>query len=816
MSWNIRLRATALGFAAASLIASAPSSAAISEPHGQVTIKRDNWGVPHIYAGTTFGLFYGYGYSLAEDRLFQMEMLRRTARGTVAEVLGSAYVDYDKRTRSNYSPDSLERQYLALPADDRAIFDGYAAGLNKRIDEVLANRKLMPKEFNDFGFTPKKWTPVDTIAIFVHSVAIRYSDLNSEIANLAILTELKGKYGDTKGREMFDQLRWPHDSLAPTTVSALEQTKNPPPTFAAPVSQTAQLGKPITSIEGLSPEGIRDQEIAQLKRFGGVGPDAFPHASNLWLVGRTKSANADAILFNGPQMGDFAPGYIWAAGLHGAGYDLVGSSPLGSTWFIFGTNGRIGWGATAGFGDTVDIYQERLNPADKHQYWFDGSWRKMERRDETIQVRNGQSVSFPVYSTIHGPVVQFDDAKAIAYSKKRSWAGSEVQSLMAWMKSMRAGDFQEWRKAISGVTLPINNYYADVHGNIGYTFLGLMPKRPTTQDFRLPASGAGDMEWQGYLPFEANPWVLNPKQGYIANWNNKPQPNYNSSDTIYWSSVDHVREIQTRLEQKEKFTTEDAWNLNHDIMYVDDNARYFLPLIEKASSEWKTGSDASRAVQILRDWDHKTVDANDLAHTSTGYTLFHEILKNLVGEIAWAAPPSAGDFGSGTVSPYFPTMATKVMYNALAGKDAGVPQRVDLLRGQSASEVIRKAVDAAIVELTAKYSADPAEWHAPSERHVFETRNYAGIPSALGKEEVTLPAGMNRGTENDSITFKDGRVSYCDVTPLGQSGFVDPEGNKAPHYGDQLDLYAKNTCKPQLLDSKAVNEHANGVTTLKF
>lgn len=798
--------------AAISLISAPPATAATAQPHGDVTIKRDKWGVPHIYAGTTYGLFYGFGYSLAQDRLFQMEMLRRTARGTVSEVLGSGYVDYDKRTRANYSPQSLEDQYRALSSEDKAIFDGYAAGLNKRIDEVLANRALMPREFLDFGFTPQKWTAVDTIAIFVHSVAIRYSDLNSEIANLAMLTELKQKYGDDKGRQIFDQLRWLHDDRAPTTVAAVEETKNPPPTFVP----TAEAHSATASLKDMSPVAIREQQVAQVERFGGIGPDKFPHASNVWVVGRNKSANADAILMNGPQMGDFSPGYIWAAGLHGAGYDLVGSGPLGSTWFIFGTNGRIGWGATAGFGDTVDIYQEQLKAGDKTQYLYNGSYRQMSRRDETIQVRDSEPVIFPVFSTVHGLVVQFDEAKGVAYSKKRSWAGSEVQSLVSWMRAMRAGNFAQWRKAISGVTLPINNYYADAKGNIGYTFLGLMPKRPATQDFRLPASGTGEMEWQGFLPFETNPWVFNPRQGYIANWNNKPQPNYNSSDTIYWSGVDHVREIQERLEQKQAFTTADVWNLNHEIMFVDDNARYFLPLIDQAASAWPQGSAAAKAAEILKSWNRLTVDASDHSRTSTGYTLFREILKNLVEQVAWAAPPSAGPFEGDAVSPYFPTMGTKVAYNALLGRDAGVPQKVDLLQGQAPAEVIRKAVEAAVVELTAKYSADPADWHAPSEPHVFHTRNYAGIPSTVGKNEVSLPAFMNRGTENDSITFNGGRVSYCDVTPLGQSGFTDPNGTRAAHLGDQLELYAANTCKPQLLDKQAVASGAAESQTLSF
>ncbi|MEO0143122.1 MAG: penicillin acylase family protein, partial [candidate division WOR-3 bacterium] len=161
-----------------------------------VLLIRDNFGVPHIYAKDLYGLYYGYGYALATDRLFQMEMARRTVLGKVSEVLGSAYINFDKGIRSNYSPDSIQAQLEALPRKYKDIFEGYADGMNARIKEVLANpNTLLPKQFIDYGFLPTFWTPFDVVMIFVGTMCNRFGDFNTELDNLAFLEYLQGAYG---------------------------------------------------------------------------------------------------------------------------------------------------------------------------------------------------------------------------------------------------------------------------------------------------------------------------------------------------------------------------------------------------------------------------------------------------------------------------------------------------------------------------------------------------------------------------------------------------------------------------------------------
>ena len=208
-------------------LSAAPVDAGRGGKRVDATIYRDDYGVPHIYAQDAYSLFYGFGYAVAADRLFQMEMSKRTVLGTVAEVLGKDYLEFDKSVRSNYSPASIEAQYEALPAAPKDIFDGYAAGMNARIDEVMANRDLLPIEYTEFGFVPSRWSPIDVIMVFVGTMANRYSDFNTEIANLTLLQYLRTTKGADTGWKMFNQLKWENDPTAPTTVPPGTDARGP-------------------------------------------------------------------------------------------------------------------------------------------------------------------------------------------------------------------------------------------------------------------------------------------------------------------------------------------------------------------------------------------------------------------------------------------------------------------------------------------------------------------------------------------------------------------------------------------------------------
>jgi len=280
----------------------------------QVRIVRDNYGVPHIYANDVYGLYFGYGHSVAQDRLFQMEMTRRSTQGKVAEVLGAGYLDYDKGTRKLFDPASIRRQLDALADKDKAVFAGFAAGMNAWLTEIRSNPgELMPKQFIDNDFEPDDWTAYDVVMIFIGTMANRYGDFNTELDNLKIQQSLIAQHGETRGRHLFNHLNPRFTDNAPTTIPREDWSVPIPDNLAG------------TSLEMTAPANY----LAFTK-------PVTTGMSNCYVIGRDKVDGASSILVNGPQFGWFSPAYVYSVGMHGAGIDVVGNTPFAYPMIMFG------------------------------------------------------------------------------------------------------------------------------------------------------------------------------------------------------------------------------------------------------------------------------------------------------------------------------------------------------------------------------------------------------------------------------------------------------------------------------------------------
>lgn len=815
---------------------------------GQVTIRRDGYGMPHVYANTVYGIFYGYGYAVAQDRLFQMEMARRSTQGRVAEVLGASMVAFDKSIRGNFSPERIQRQLAALPASERQILDGYAAGMNAWIAKVRAEPgSLMPKEFNDLGFQPGDWTAYDVAMVFVGTMANRFSDANSEIDNLALLTALKDKHGDERAMQIFNQLRWMNDSRAPTTVPEEDGVYQPDAARPAarlsyalprydgtpPMLERVARDPQTRGVVDEPPAAARAQLLAQFAETGQPGIAGFPTTSNMWIVGREHAKDARSILLNGPQFGWWNPAYTYGIGLHGAGFDVVGNTPFAYPSILFGHNAHVTWGSTAGFGDDVDIYAEKLDPGDRTRYFHDGAWKTMEKRSELIQVKDGQPVLMDVYRTVHGIVTKFDEKNNVAYAKARAWEGFELQSLMAWTHKTQARNWEQWKAQAARHALTINWYYADDRGNIGYAHTGFYPKRRAGHDPRLPVPGTGEMDWDGMLPFSTNPQVYNPRQGFIANWNNQPMRGYPSTDlfAIVWGQADRYAEIETRLRAMTanggKVSAQQMWDLIRTTSYADVNRRHFLPFLQQAVQGLPADDARARMVAALASWDGMaTSDRQPGYYDNAGPAVMDAWLRAMLKRTLADEMPA--DFfkwysATGYPTPAAPatgslnlTVGSKVLYNSLAGRASGVPQRYDFFNGQPPQAVTLAALDDALAALRKTYGDDPAGWRIPAPPMVFAPKNFLGVPQADEKAVLSHPATHNRGTENNMTVFDARGVRAVDVVAPGQSGFVAPDGTASPHTRDQFDLYASFGSKRVWFTEAEVRANAKSVETLRY
>ncbi|WP_166267198.1 penicillin G acylase [Providencia sp. M-27] len=807
----------------------------------QIKIERDNYGVPHIYANDTYSLFYGYGYAVAQDRLFQMEMAKRSTQGTVSEVLGKDYISFDKEIRNNYWPDSIHKQINQLPSQEQDILRGYADGMNAWIKQINTKPDdLMPKQFIDYDFLPSQWTSFDVAMIMVGTMANRFSDMNSEIDNLALLTALKDKYGEQLGVEFFNQINWLNNPNAPTTISSEEftysdsqKTKNTSqlnqisdyrltaPMFERTAKDTT--GKVIA----LSSQENNALIAKQYEQSGANGLAGYPTTSNVWLVGKTKASGAKAILLNGPQFGWFNPAYTYGIGLHGAGFNIVGNTPFAYPAILFGHNGHISWGSTAGFGDGVDIFAEQVSPEDPNSYLHQGQWKKMLSRQETLNVKGEQPITFEIYRTVHGNVVKRDKTTHTAYSKARAWDGKELTSLMAWVKQGQAQNWQQWLDQAQNQALTINWYYADKDGNIGYVHTGHYPDRQINHDPRLPVSGTGEWDWKGIQPFANNPKVYNPKSGYIANWNNSPAKNYPASDlfAFLWGSADRVKEIDNRIEAYDKLTADDMWAILQQTSRVDLNHRLFTPFLTQATQGLPSNDNSVKLVSMLQQWDginQLSSDGKHYIHPGSAILdiWLKEMLKATLGQTVpapfdkWYLASGYETTQEGPTGSLNISTGAKLLYESLLEDKSPISQSIDLFSGQPQNDVIRKALNTTYQKMIEKYGDNPTNWQTPATALTFRENNFFGIPQALPQENFHQNEYHNRGTENDLIVFTEEGVSAWDVVAPGQSGFISPQGKPSPHYQDQLSLYQQFGKKPLWLNNEELAPYIESTETL--
>ncbi|WP_139126648.1 penicillin acylase family protein [Acinetobacter sp. YK3] len=784
-------------------------------PHPQqITIKRDHFGTPHVYAKDSYGLFYGYGYAVATDRLFQMEMSKRTGLGTVAEVLGPDYVQYDIATHSRFNPENIRQQIARLSPEDRAIFEGYAAGFNKRVKEVLAKPALMPKEFVDYGFKPSSWETEDIAMVWVGLILNRFFSASSEVSNLDLLTQLQKEKGQAEGLKVYQQLRWLDDPKAPTIIQS-EQA----PQFSA---QQQTIPKKVLPISNQAAE----KYLAQARiALGKSVIDGVPTASNAWVVKGDKTIEGQTVLYNGPQQGWYTPAITYAIGLHGAGYDLTGITPVGLPAILFGTNGKIAWGSTVGSLDTNDVYQLTLNPSNSKEYLYKGAYIPFEHKQVKIKVKNQADHILDVYKSKQGFVSTWDEKNHTAYAQKRSWEGVEIETLLGWANAAKATNWNEFLAQAKRVAASITWFYADTKNNIGVAALGRLPIRPENQHIQLPALGDGSMEWQGFYDFSHNPKQYNPEKGYISSWNNKAYAGLRS-DSSNFSYVDRVNELIEPLESKPKLSQQEIWDINKIGAWSDLNARYFIPSIIKAAQSDKATAQAKKVAPLLAEWDLKLrPDREGKNYQGAAPAIMRAWLNQM---IVLVLKPNLSESiyqrYTDTLYPVNndprsaqPASASKLIWNALQGKQASVPQQVDFLKGQTADEVVLKALENALTELSKQYhSTDPNDWKIPVATMGFSSKNSVGIPWADPSHEQQLSTYGNTGSATFRVVLNPNQVTMCSILAPGQSGFINQNGKTDAHFADQLPLFESYKCKDDAVSEKEIDQATQQSITLNY
>lgn len=765
-----------------------------------VTIYRDTFGVPHIYADTLGALYFGFGYAMAEDRLFQIEYLRRAASGRMAEIYGPKALASDKAARRILDSDELYRAILeAQDAETRITIQAYVDGVNQYIKEAKENpAKKMPKEFAAFGIELTPFTVLDSLKISTLMSREFGFKGGRELENLAFLRELAARYGEDEAGKIFDDILPQNDPDAYTSIPAASRRSEVSPVAAPPGH------KEITTVGRLDISSVAAGRNAEREELRKTLKDFVKPASCAWAVAPKKSASGNTLM--GVCTADGAEARLHGAGIDAFGYAFPGVPSLAGA----GRTKNIVWQFTVGYSDQIDTYIETLHPENKHRYRYKGEWREMERRTEIIAVRGENPVEFEVCRTVHGPVVGWDLEHDRAYSIK--FAGSDLkpeESLEspAMLAMFRARNYEQFEKAVRSLILNVNVVYGDNEGNIAYWYAGRHPVRPENVDSRLPVPGTGEFEWLGYIPADELPHCKNPEQGYLVSWNNKPVNGWEDGDLGRWGKTHRVYKPVELIEPDPSVTWEDnlrfheliskSWG--HVGTNIDQNTTtpdFFKRHIARAAA-MSDDPAVKRAASYIERWNGLYEDLSGDGHyDSVGLTIYRKWLPIAIKNVF------ADDIGEGrVVVPY--CYSPSLLLRALQGEDAGLPLSRDYFNGRDTDVVINESMMEALEELAAEYgTADMTKWKHPVFKKNFK-ETMPGLATALGFIEE-IPENGAAGYTHFAELSKPSMRMVSVIPTGGQRWFISLDGKPSPHLADQVMMHANFRYKPVRFEAEDI------------
>ena len=737
--------------------------AGLSQP---VNVLRDRWGVAHIYAHNQHDLFFAQGYVASQDRLFQMELWKRSGQGRLAEVLGPSALLRDIDARLLRYRGDMKAEYESYSPDTREILQAFTDGINAYIDSAGESpastpAQALPIEFQIAGFRPERWVPEDCLN------------------RMAAFSMTGNSFSELEHAQVVA-------AMGAEKASPLFELDPPVPLDPAPGAELA----------GLSPGLLRDL----------VGSDVridFPtyalEGSNNWTVSGALTKSGKPLLANDPHRVIAEPSLRYLVHLVAPGWDVIGAGEPGLPGVALGHNQSIAWGFTIFGLDQQDLYVEELNPADHLQYKTENGWERMRVEKETFGIRGGPAVSVDLKFTRHGPVLWEDGRRALALR----WVGAEpgTAGYLGSLAVDRAQNWAQFEGAMPRWKVPSENIvYAAREGNIGEHSIGLAPLRKNWTGL-LPVPGVGGYEWAGFVPTVELPHSFNPKAGFIATANHKMIPeNYPYKVGYEWAPQFRVRRITEVLDRARdsgtKLDVEDLGRLQSDVVSLP--ARELIGLLRPAA-----GDGPDFAAQMILGWD------GTVGQDSAAAALYELWIGELTEAVLHRAAPEnvwkvLDDWTPAQVLKYLAHPTTEVFgANPEAERD----------------RLLRESLKAAAAKLTQLEGPDPAKWawgklHVVRFRHPLDKAPEAEALTDLGPvarpgDEYVVNA---TGYFGDSFEQVSG-ASYREILDTGdwdRSVAVNTPGQSgqpgSAHYSDLLPLWSTGQYFPLAYSREAVEK----------
>lgn len=726
-----------------------------------VTVTRDEKGVPHIHAKSDADLYRAQGFVQAQDRLFQMDLSRRQASGTLSEIIGPSTVKTDKFFRTFSLRDAAKKSYDGYSKKAKQVLAWYAEGVNAYMEQAK-EKGTLPYEFKLLGYEPKRWTEIDSLTI--------------------------GKYMAYDLGGNWNMLAFRHWALTNLTADEVQELMIHYPDNAKSIIEE--------NIE--NPVKVSGQFDASLI------PNEF-NGSNNWVLSGDKTKSGKPLLADDPHLGLSTPSIWYQMHLTSSTQNVSGVIFAGIPGIILGHNDQIAWGVTNVGPDVQDLYIEIPNPDNPTQFKYENKWEQAEVRKEKIKVKNQKTIDYEVIVTRHGPVVSdlaFKKEKPTAVFSMQWTALQSTQELQAVLNMDKAKNWEEFETALNDFKVPAQNFvFASKDGTIAYKANGLIPIRKRG-DGQFPVPGySADYGWKGYIDFNHLPKVINPDNGYIATANNKVVGSgYPYHITDFWAQPYRYERIVEMLEEKDDFTVEDIKNMQLDTENL--YAKEFLPhLIESVKKQHKLKD----IVRMMEDWDYQD-------SISEGAPLvFHLWMIKIQDQLFKKSMPA--DVYQMMPGKY--NIADEILRQAYRGKPG---EFVDKAGG--IDELVTKALEETVKEIKKNYGDDVSKWRWGDYHQVIFKHPLSSASSILAYflDSKATPVPGSKVTVRAAASNKTGIVDHgaswrfiADLSDLSKAYHIVGPGQsehlRSKWYHDQVDDWVNGKYHETVINGKILNGH---------
>lgn len=779
----------------------------------RVTLRRDERGIPYIEAANDADLYFAQGYATASDRLWQMDVFRRAARGELAEIFGRVVLEEDKKHRRYGFAQAGEKQLASARPELRAALEAYARGVNAFISS--RDEKTLPVEFRILKYRPRAWTAADSAIVGMLlaedlSTTYRTDLMRAMLGDLppekraAILPEFSP----------LDVVVVGNDSARARQAKSMQREKQPRAEAASVISPDERRALLALISED---EKIEESSLARI----GLHAEGRA-ASNNWVVSGKRTASGKPLLANDPHLAPSVPSIWYLAHLSAPGLRVAGVSLPGAPGVIIGHNERVAWGVTNLGPDVQDLYVEKFDPANPRRYQTPAGWRNAEVRREMITVRKSptdtatETVELEVTVTRHGPIILEQGDKR--YALQWTMLDPNIFSFAAFYAINRARNWNDFQNALKAYPGPTQNFvYADVAGHIGYYGAGNIPIRKSG-DGSVPYDGRTDEgEWTGYIPFDKLPHVYDPPSGVIVTANQRiVGRDYPYFLTHEWSAPYRARRIYDLLTAKQKLTADDYRAIQGDVyslpgvVFARELIKTLLPLAKVANDDKWRGD-----LFLIKDWDGRVTSDSRAAVLVTE---MRDVFGRRLLSAALGADRAQESLGvsrgvfKDTLWLNYGTFVDRVVTEQ--------PREWLPAEFKSYVEFLRACYIEARANLTQRLGPDETKWTYanPASRTRWWKHPMADAPFIGGQFKIPFAAIGGNGTTPNVASFVSMRLiadpSDWDNTrhgfALGESG--DP---KSPHYADQFEDYRNVAPRAFPFSKEAVERAARVVLTLE-